>query len=76
MATKICARIWREPCFVRRLSNSTEVMCRDSGNRCAASRAGVSLTAMLVPDRPGCIEDTLLRHTQGAEVGLPRRAVR
>ena len=75
MTTKICARIWREWCFARHFLNSTKVICVDSGNRCAASCAGVSLITMLVLDGASGIEDTL-RHTQDAEVGLPGRAAR
>ena len=75
MITKICARIWRKWCFARRLLNSTEIICRYSGNRCAVSGAGVSPITILVPDRASGIEDTL-RHTESAEVGLPGRAAR
>jgi len=75
MVTKICAGIRRDSCFDRRLLNSTKVICRDSGNRCAASGAGVSPITILVPDRASGIEDTL-RHTESAEVGLPGRAAR
>jgi len=75
MMTKICARIWRKWCFARRLLNSTEVICRDSANRCAASGAGVSPVRMLVLDRASGIEDTL-RNTESAEVGLSGRASR
>jgi len=75
MTTKICANIWRKWHFARHLLNSTEVIRRDSGNRCAASGARVSPITMLVLDRASGIEDTL-RHTESAEVGLPRRAAR
>src|SRR5215831_7673331 len=61
--------------FARHFLNSTKVICVDSGNRCAASCAGVSLITMLVLDGASGIEDTL-RHTQDAEVGLPGRAAR
>jgi hypothetical protein len=72
MATTICAKIRRQWCLSSCPLNSAEVICRDSGNRCAASGAGVSLITKLLP---AGIEDPLC-HTQGAGMGLPGRAAR